>query len=459
MREAGYRNPVRVRIASVRLTVLFLIVFAGLFLRVDAAWKGSEENLPDSQAYERIATGLAEHGVYAQRGPDIPPETQPASNYAPGLPLLVGAIFELTGTDSARTARIILALLASLAMPLAFLLGRRLAGEGAGLVGAGLVAFYPTLIGDSGMLLTEPLAGTLLIGSILVLLAARDHGRVSLWVASGVLLGLTAMVRPEYLGILLVVALVSSLARPPGPRVRVRVSRFPGPVALVAGALLVVTPWTARNLLDEGRMIPLSTGGGQTLFAGSFLPSEGDPTKVAPALVESRPELLESPRIKAFGDVSAVPPDILFEALAAREMPGIEPDLALTRLGRTQYVEAMIESPAELAVFLGSKAHRIWWRGRASLTDNLPGRLLHWTIAALSLIGLGAMWSRRRFETILIGSIFLSATAVGVILVASPRRALVLWPTVSAFAGAGAVVTVSVLAGLLSDRGRPVALP
>jgi hypothetical protein len=69
------------------------------------------------------------------------------------------------------------------------------------------------------------------------------------------------------------------------------------------------------------------------------------------------------------------------------------------------------------------------------------------------------MFARRRFDAILVGSIFIAATAVGVILIASPRRALVLWPLVSSLAGVGAALTVAFLAGLLSDRGRPVALP
>ena len=438
-----------------RLTALFLIIFAGLFLRIDSAWKGAPENLPDSEAYQRIATGIAEYGTYEQRGPDAPSETQPASNYAPGLPLLVGAVFELAGTDSVRTARVILALLASLAIPLSFLLGRRLAGDGAGLVGAGLVAFYPTLIGDSGMLLTEPLAGTLLISAVLVLLMARDRSGVWLWTASGALFGLTAMVRPEYLGILLAVALVAWLIRRPGSLGRYST----GPVALILGALVVVAPWTARNLFDEGRLIPLSTGGGQTLFAGSFLPSDGDPQKVLPELFERNPGLLESPRVAAFESPSEVPPEIAFEVLASKELPGVETDMALTRIGRSQYVDALMGQPLELAVFLGNKAHRIWWRGRASLTDHLPGKLLHWTIAVLGLVGISLLVARRRFEAILIASIFLCATAVGVILIASPRRALVLWPMVSSFAGVGAAMTVTVLAGLLSDRGRPVALP
>lgn len=438
-----------------RLTALFLILFAGLFLRVDSAWKGTPQNLPDSQAYERIAVGLSEDGVFEQRGPGLPPETQPASNYAPGLPLLIGGLFEITGSDSGRTARVVLALLASLAIPLGFLLGRRLAGENAGLVGAGLIAFYPTLIGDSGMLLTESLAGTLLIGAVMMLLVARDRSRVYLWGLAGILFGLTAMVRPEYLGILLVIALVSWLVRPSGSLSRNAI----GPAALVLGAVLVITPWTARNLFDEGRLIPLSTGGGQTLFSGSFLPSDGDPQKVLPALFEGNPELLKAPEVAAFEDPSEVPPEIAFEALAAREMPGVATDVALTAMGRSQYMNALTDSPLELAAFLGNKAHRIWWRGRASLTDHLPGKLFHWLIASLSLLGLLTLLVRRRFEAVLVGCIFLSATAIGVILIASPRRALVLWPLVSSFAGVGAVLAVSVLAGLLSDRGRPVALP
>ena len=92
-----------------------LIVLAGLGLRLDAAWQGSESNLPDSAAYERIARGIDMRGEFEQSGPGTPAQPQQASNYSPGLPLFVGAIFTFAG-DDARIARLALALIAALSM-------------------------------------------------------------------------------------------------------------------------------------------------------------------------------------------------------------------------------------------------------------------------------------------------------------------------------------------------------
>ena len=146
-----------------RLIILILIVLAGLLLRLDNAWHGSERNMPDSAAYERIARGLHEDGQFSQKGPGTPAHPQPATNYSPGLPLLVAGWYELTGGEDVRSARILLALISALSIPLAWMLAARLApptpGTAAAIAAAAVAAFYPTVISDTGMLLTEPLAG------------------------------------------------------------------------------------------------------------------------------------------------------------------------------------------------------------------------------------------------------------------------------------------------------------
>jgi len=153
----------------VRLLAVFLIVLAGMALRLDAAWHGAPVNQPDSAAYERIARGLHEDGAFVQKGAGTPAHPQPATNYSPGLPLAVAGVFTLAGDDDTRLARILLALAGTLAIVFAWLLARRLAPPEdpglAGLLAAAVVAFYPCLIADAGMLLTESLAGTLITGS------------------------------------------------------------------------------------------------------------------------------------------------------------------------------------------------------------------------------------------------------------------------------------------------------
>lgn len=440
-----------------RPIALIVIVLAGLALRVDHAWQGPDENLPDSAAYERIARGLHEQGRFEQFGPGTPAHPQPASNYSPGLPLLAGGVFELTGSDDVRIVRLLLALISALAIPLVYLIGLRLGGGVAGLIGAGLVAFYPTLITYSEMLLTEPLAGTLIAGAVLAILRARDQTGLKPWFGAGVILGLATMVRPEYLlvSLALAVALVAiELRGGTGHALR--------PVITMLLALgIVIAPWTIRNAIEYERLVPLSTGGGQTLYSGSYVPSGGNPTKVMPDLLREDPELLAV--IRRENEISgegpeSITPERVFGLLAARRHPGLDTDAALARMGRERYAHELRNDPAGLAAYFWRKTLRIWWRGRAGFMQSPTGRLIHWAIVVAALAGLASLLARRRPEFWIFASLIVAATAIGVLLVASPRRALVLFPLVAVLAGLGLRAAVSLAAAEVQRRRRPIAI-
>src|SRR5882757_6940311 len=123
------------------LATLVAILLLGLGLRLDYAIEGRAP-VYDAKAYARIAAHLeAGDGFTAGRK-----ATQPSTNYSPGLPLLVAGIYELTGEVNGQLARIVLAVIASLAVLFTYLLGRRLGGVVAGLIGATAVAVYPALL-------------------------------------------------------------------------------------------------------------------------------------------------------------------------------------------------------------------------------------------------------------------------------------------------------------------------
>lgn len=419
-----------------RLIVLLLIVMTGFALRADYAWQGSNEDLSDSAAYERIARGLYEDGRFEQAGPGTPANPQSASNYSPGLPLLTAAVFVLAGDDDVRLARVVLALIASLAIVFSYLIATRLAGPGAGLVAAAALALYPTLITDSGMLLTESLAGTFLSGCFLAILRARDQSGRLAWALAGVMLGLTIMVRPEYLivGCFLLLALVAIEAKGGiGHAVR--------PVAVLAvSALAVLAPWTVHNIVKLDQVVPISTGGGQTLFSGSYINSQGNPTRVMPDLLAANPLLLEElerqNQLSGEG-LDSITPERVFALYAKETYPDLETGAALSRLGREQYLDALRDDPAGLADYFYRKAVRIWWRGRSGFIETIPGRSFHWAIVISALGGLILLGVRRRPEFWILAAIIVSVTLVGVLLVASPRRAMVLWPLISVLAGIG----------------------
>ena len=445
------------------LAALVTILLFGLGLRVDYAWEGRTPVF-DATAYARIAANLDEGNGFTAG----PTATQPSSNYSPGLPLLSAGAYAVSGGVHERLARIVLALIGSLSVLFAYLIGRRLSGPAAGLIGAGAVAIYPAFLEYQGMLMSEPLAAALLSGSVLAILWAGDpsrgwHGEGgrertyvparrpsspghprARWLIPGLLLGALAMVRPEYLAVAGLLALVV-FAR--GARGDWRRSLTQAAI-LMAGVVLVVAPWTIRNAVALERVVPISTGGGQVLFAGTYLPSDGNPERVGEEVVARHPEIFSR------GDVQRLRLEQILAVLAAHRYPGMESDAALSRMGREQLWDDVSEEPLEYVGFVAAKIGRIWSHGPRDVMREPLWEALHWALVAFGLIGLAVLAWRRRWEALLLGTIFLSITALSALLVASPRRVLVMIPLVAALAGVGAVFAWSWLREQRSHRIR-----
>jgi 4-amino-4-deoxy-L-arabinose transferase-like glycosyltransferase len=467
-------------------------------LRVSYAWEGRAP-VYDAVAYAHIAANLDEG-----RGFTLGREaTQPASNYSPGLPLFVSGLYKLSGGVHERFARLVLALIGSLAVLFTYLIGRRLSGPLAGLIGAAAVAIYPALLEYQGMLMSEPLAATLLSGAVLSMLWAADPGRShpargscrgawgalraghgpsstphaprhprERWLIPGLLLGALALTRPEYLGVAVLVGLAVFArdlnAKAPEIGAGWRQSLVQAAVMLV-GVVLVVGPWTIRNAVVLDRFVPVSTGGGQVLFAGAYMPSGGDPERVGEEVLERHPGLtrrLVSEYLPAGATGADIPLDAapdrgtaaetedaeaarraavlervrleqILAALAAQRYPGMEADKALSRMGRDLLWDDVSEEPLEYLGFLARKVSRSWSHGPRDVMHEPAWEALHLALIALGLLGLAVLAWQRRWEALLLATVLLSITAVSALLVASPRRVLVMLPLVAALAGVG----------------------
>jgi 4-amino-4-deoxy-L-arabinose transferase-like glycosyltransferase len=406
------------------LAVLALVLTLGLGLRLGEAWDGRAPVF-DAAAYATIATNL-EHDQGFTLGADA---TQPASNYSPGLPLFVAGAYKLSGGVHERTARVILAFLGTLTVLFTYLIGRRLSKPVAGLIAATAIAIYPALLEYQGMLMGEPLAATLLSGAVLASLWAADPSGTSAreplrWLLPGVLFGALALVRPEYLGVALLVSLVVLLRH----GWRGRSQTWAQALLVLAGVAVIAVPWTVRNAIALDRTVPISTGGGQVLFAGTYLPSDGNPERVGAEVVERHPGL--------FGPnaVRELRLEQILARLAGQRYPGMETDRALSKMGKEQLWDDLSEEPLEYTGFLAKKIARIWSHGPRAVMRESAWELLHWALLAFGLAGLIVLALRRRWEAL----IFLAITAISALLVASPRRVLVMVPLLAALAGVGA---------------------
>ncbi|HEX5990783.1 MAG TPA: hypothetical protein VFY75_11305 [Solirubrobacterales bacterium] len=438
------------------LAALIAVLLLGLGLRVGEAWDGRAP-VYDAQAYAVVAGNL-ERGEGFTLGPEA---TQPASNYSPGLPLFVAGIYEVSGGVHEQLARVVLALIGTLSVLFAYLLGRRLArprpnrpsssevglaGVAPALVGALVVAIYPALLEYQGMLMSEPLAATLLSGGVLAALWAWDGGRWR-WLLPGVMFGALALMRPEYLAIAGLVGMVvfAREARDDWRSSLVRAAIF------LLGLVVVVAPWTVRNAVALDRFVPISTGGGQVLYAGTYLPSDGDPERVGAEVVAENPDLFKPQ------DARRLRLEQILARLAADRYPGMETDQALSKMGKEQLWDDVSEGPVEYAGFVATKVWRIWSHGPRDVMREPVWEVLHWLLVALGLAGLAILAWRRRWEALLVGTIFLAITLVSALLVASPRRVLVLVPLLAPLAGVAIARLVS--SYRYSDVNSPIAAP
>jgi 4-amino-4-deoxy-L-arabinose transferase-like glycosyltransferase len=135
------------------------------------------------------------------------------------------------------------------------LLGRRVAGDRAGLIAAGVAAVYPVLIAADGALMTESLYGALAAFAMLVAYRLVERPSLREALLLGVLVGLAALSRGEGL-LLLPLLLVPLVRRPAGLR---------SAAVVVLAFAAVLAPWTVRNWIDFDRPVLVATEGGETL--------------------------------------------------------------------------------------------------------------------------------------------------------------------------------------------------
>jgi 4-amino-4-deoxy-L-arabinose transferase-like glycosyltransferase len=386
----------------------------------------------DAHAYYALAKSLYTEGSFG--GPSF----EDSSDWSPGAPLLYATSFYATAGAREGTARIVELLLGLATIVVVYLLGRRIACRPAGLLAAFAVAVYPPFIHSVGALYSEPPAMLTLPAAVLAFLWASDGlgdgpsraERPARWLVPGLLFGLTALIRPEYLlvGIAFAVFTLIRLGRARGWR-----PGLAGAALFVAALILPIVPWAVRNQVVLDRTVPISTGGGKALYVGTFLPADGEYQRVKAILAKRYLHRDLPPHSEALEKVDPTP---LFDRVAER-YPDLPRDSALGKIGKQNFSNYFGEDPIEYLAMTARKAWRMWSAGIGEAMESGAGRVVQVLIAALALAGLGVLaWRRWWWELVAMATPLALVTAVGVISLAAPRRNEVLMTLVFPLAAA-----------------------
>jgi 4-amino-4-deoxy-L-arabinose transferase-like glycosyltransferase len=246
---------------------LLAIVAVGVVLRVvytlvEAPWP--PPGLDDQFYFSALPKLLADGHGFVAPFKLIFDHVEVATAEHPPLYSVVLAAPALIGLDSPDAQRLAGAVFGALTIVALALLGRRLAGERAGLLAAGIGAVYPSLIAADGALMSETLYGALTAFSLLAAYRLLDSPSVGRAIALGVLTGLTALTRGEALLLLPLVLIPVVWGRGGAGR---RPAWRPALVALLTFAV-VLAPWTVRNWIVFDRPVAIATNSG-TAVAGA----------------------------------------------------------------------------------------------------------------------------------------------------------------------------------------------
>jgi hypothetical protein len=267
-------------------SALLGIVAVFLFSAVLAIWSGSSLRYEDEIEYHELAQSLVhEHAFLDDRG-------RPTVARPPGYPLLLAAVYEIV--DSALAAKILNCLALAGSCYLLIKLSRRLFPVEAALAPY-LVLFYPLFAYAATTLYPQTIGGLLMLAVILLLSGDRRRRIHLVW--AGLIYGALCLAIPSFLYIVpVLLAFLAFAGGKPDKGSLVRAA------ILAICIVLTIAPWTIRNAVESGFLVPISANGGINLAIGNsaFTPPDGKA-----ALIKACPQLPAIPSEVAFDRVWA----------------------------------------------------------------------------------------------------------------------------------------------------------
>jgi len=340
----------------VRWAIPLILVGAALRFLL-AATAGPELRDDERFRYLEIAHCLREGEGFSIAG-------KPTAQSMPLWPCMLSLLPE--GTQG----RWLAALFSSLALPVAWLLAKRLARPRVALLALAFLAVDLDQANLGASILGEPLFTLLL----LLFALAWVHGRVR-WAAPA--LALAVLTRPE--AALLPFAL-AAFGR-----------EWRRPLVLLLAVAVAVAPWAYRNQRAFGAFVPLTSTAGIAFHSG---------------MNASDLELPFRKRGQGRGLPDAKYPP-------ARELAGQGIEVTYSREKGREAIAFARERPGGAALLTVGKLVQIW--------TPLQRKGTSWVYAVAVLLAWRALWCRVRFVPAIVGPMLVVMTIVGAVFLAIPR--------------------------------------
>lgn len=327
---------------------------------------------------------------------------------APGYPVFLALVGAGSAAADATPARVKIAqsLVGSLGVWLIGWIAWRSAGARAGVAAASIAAIYPPLVWICAYVFSEALSSTIALTAVVLLNRALDRSAlpraqagtekrqpaavnananrsVVTAIAAGIMVGAAILIRPAIAFFIPIVVIWLTVRR-----------RRTIAVLIVAGAIAVVGPWTARNAHIYHRLVFVASEGGVTFWTGNHPLATGE------------------------GDMAANPAIKVADIEFRRQHPGLTPE----QLEPLYYRDAIAYIIAHPMRWLGL----LLKKGFYTIVPVGPSYALHsalyrsWSIASylillpFAALG-GAAWRRRSHPPEALFSLAASAVLVCVL--------------------------------------------
>jgi 4-amino-4-deoxy-L-arabinose transferase-like glycosyltransferase len=250
--------------------LLILILAAAVMIRIPMAFYMGNQvtalpGIQDQVTYDALAHSLLDGRGYSftQNWYPFTRANTPTAHWSFVYPLYLAGVYSLTGYHP-LVARLVQGIVAGLLISLlVYRIGRRVADESTGLVGAGLAAVYGYFIYYNVALMTETFFIVLVLLALHLSLGIKEKPVLWRWILLGLTLGTAGLLRQTVVLFVpfLLLWLWLELRNAAVPRWHLTI-----PVVVI---ILMIAPWTIRNYRVYQQFLLLNSNAGYALYASN----------------------------------------------------------------------------------------------------------------------------------------------------------------------------------------------